>query len=67
MQFLMTHELKGAAVQAMLDRLGDPATRVAHTASQPLADQGASSAKDVKDRRVHDTPRRVAQKIDAFA
>jgi hypothetical protein len=37
-----------AAVRAMLDRLGDPGTRVAYTASQPPMDQGVSSAK-VKD------------------
>ena len=39
-----------AAVQAMLDRLGDPSTRVARTASQPPMGQGVSSAKDEKDR-----------------
>jgi C-terminal processing protease CtpA/Prc len=38
-----------AAVQAMLDRLGDPGTHVAHRASPPPMDQPGSDAKDEKD------------------
>jgi C-terminal processing protease CtpA/Prc len=39
-----------AAVQAMLDRLGDSGTRVARKAPQPLGDQIGSGGKDEKDR-----------------
>jgi C-terminal processing protease CtpA/Prc len=39
-----------AAVQAMLDRLGDPATRVARKTPQPPVDQPKRGDKEVKDR-----------------
>jgi C-terminal processing protease CtpA/Prc len=39
-----------AAVQAMLDRFGDPGTRVARKAPQPQVDQLGSGGKDEKDR-----------------